>query len=303
MTTATPLKHLLVPVQFNAGSENLVHYAGSLARALGVELVLLYTSGTTTLTFTQQSSAIHALRAFSEHYLAKHYDDSLKGFDCVVRPGSLHESIKAVVQDYAIDLVLMRVLPLTEADAPDTDHAAAIMELLDVPVMVLPEGKDYHKLKHLVFATDFTDQDPKVLQRIHNFARQAGARLSLVQVYSLADQPRLSAINQAMRDVEAQLNSSKVRVRMLEEEDVLEGISDFAEREGADMLIMATQDSYLMQRLFSNAYLKTMAYHTQIPLLTYRQHKRKPCSGCCANCRSRQNQLPQLFNLVTGDLH
>ncbi|WP_266205579.1 universal stress protein [Pontibacter kalidii] len=302
MTTATPIKHILVPVQFNEESENLVRYAGSLARALGVELVLLYTSGTPDLTFTQQSKAIHALRTFAEHHLAKHYDDNLKGFDCVVRPGSLHQSIKAVVQDYAVDMVLMNALSSAVADVPESDHAAAIMGMLEVPVMVLPGGKGYRKLKHLVFATDFTDRDPKVLQRIHNFARQAGARLSLVQVYTLADKPQLSAINQAMREVEAQLNSRKVSVRMLEEEDVLEGISDFAELKGADMLIMATQDSYLMQRLFSSAYLKTMAYHTQIPLLTYRQHKRKPCSGCCTNCKSKQNQPPQRLHLITPEL-
>lgn len=302
MNTSTPIKQILVPVQFNEESESLVSYAGSLAKALGAELLLLFNTGTPQLTFTQQSRTIQALRTFAEHHLKKHYGENLMGFDCVVRPGSLRQSIKAVAQDHAVDLVLMNALPAAEAGAAESDHAASIINLLDVPVMVVPAGKSYRKLKHLVFATDFTDRDPKVLQRIQRFANQTGARLTLVQVYTMADKPQLSAMNNAMREVEALLNSKKVSVKLLEEEDVLEGISDFAEEEGADMLVLATQDAYLMQRLFSNAYVKTLAYHTQIPLLTFRQQKRKPCSGCCANCKSKLSQQPQLINIASGEM-
>lgn len=293
------MKQLLVPVQFDDASGKLVSYAGSLAKAMGAELVLLHNTGTSTLTFTQQSRAIQALRTFADHHLNRYNQTCFKQFECLVKPGLLHESIKSVVQDYRVDMVLMHALPVAEHKQADNDHAAAIMHLVDVPVMVLPEGKDYQKLKHLVFATDFTDRDPKVLQRILAFATQAKAKLTLVQVYTLADKPQLSIMNQAMREVEALLNSKKVSVRLLEEEDVLEGISDFAEQEGADMLLMATQDNYLMQRLFSNSYLKTKAYHTQIPLLTFRQVKRKPCSGCCANCKSKTKQeaMPGLVTL------
>ncbi|MCX2739344.1 universal stress protein [Pontibacter anaerobius] len=308
MTETTSIKQILVPVRFDEESERLVAYAGSLARALGVELLLLYNTGTPELTFTQQSRFIQALRTLAEHQLAKQqkYEASLKGFECVVRPGTLQQSIKSVVQDYSVDLVLMNAVPVSEQTTSEGDHAATLMTILDIPVMVVPVGKSYKKLKHLVFVTDFTDREPNVLQRIHRFAKQAGARLTLVQVYTMADKPQLSAMNNAMREVEALLSSKKVNVRLLEEEDMLEGISDFAEQEGADMLLMATQDNYLMQRLFSNAYVKTMAYHTQIPLLTYRQHKRKPCSGCCANCKSKLNQLPlnqqpQLVNIVGGE--
>lgn len=301
MTTATPIHQILVPVQFNKESESLIKYAGALARTLGVELVLLYNTGTPEVTFTQQSRALQALRTLTEHQLTRHPNSSLKGFECVVRPGSLSESIKAVVQDYAVDMVLMNALPVSDSAATE-DHAASLINTLDVPVMVVPTGKAYKKLKHLIFATDFTDRDPKVIQRIHDFAKQADARLTLVQVYSLAEKPQLSVMNQAMREIEALLNNKKVSVRLLEEEDMLEGISDFAEQEGADMLIMATQDNYLMQRLFSNAYVKTLAYHTQIPLLTYRQHKRKPCSGCCANCKSKLSQQQQLIAIHTNNI-
>src|SRR5690606_17571548 len=92
-------------------------------------------------------------------------------------------------------------------------------------------------------------------------------------------------------ELEKQLKGRKVDFRLLEEEDMLEGISEFSEEASADLLILATQDNYLLERLFSTNYMKTMAFHTRIPLLTYRQIKKKPCSGCCANCKSKQAQV------------
>ncbi|TPE45898.1 universal stress protein [Pontibacter mangrovi] len=287
------VNRILVPLQLDANSTSILSYAGRLANALEADLLLLHCTGTRELTFTMQSRAIQALRTLGERQLAhagKAGGDSVK-FDCVVRPESLAEAIKAVVQDYAADLVLMQANSGTTTDLPEPNQAAVVMEAVEVPVMVIPKGAAYREVKHLVFGTDFTDTDPQVLNRIKKFSEQTGARLDLVQVYTEADTQQLSAMNQAMRGVEKLLNSSRVSCTLMEEEDVLEGISDYAEEAGADMLVLATQDSYLPQRLLGSAYLKTMAYHTQIPLLVFRQLKRKPCSGCCATCTGKKPEV------------
>jgi hypothetical protein len=76
----------------------------------------------------------------------------------------------------------------------------------------------------------------------------------------------------------------------VEEEDMLEGISDFAEQQETDLLVLATQDDYLLQHLYAKPYFKTMAYQTLVPLLRFYQQKTKPCSGSCANCTSKLNE-------------
>lgn len=295
MSKPSQTKRILVPLDLNETGEDLLYYAGQLAHALGAELYLFHACKTADLTFTQQSSCIQKLRTFAERVFSREFKAAKVSapFDCVVRPGQTRDSIQAVVQDYQIDLVLMEAGAkkshgLTGAAA---DHAAAIMELVSCPVMVLPASIRYKKLKHLVFTTDFTDQQPTVLLQIADFAQQLNTRLTLVQVYSEEERPQLCSYKAAMLELERQLKGRKVEFRLLEEEDVLEGISEFAELAAADMLILATQDNFLMERLFSSNYMKTMAYHTRIPLLTYRQVKKKPCSGCCANCINKQKEL------------
>lgn len=289
MTKARHVKRVLVPVNFDQASESTLSYSCYLARAMGAELLLLYNTNTADLTFTQQSRLIKALRTFGEHVLSRQHKPrgAHLRFECVVKPGNLESSVKTVVQDYGVDMILMQANNLKANDKGE-NHAAAVMELVNVPVMTVPAGIHYRKLKKIVFATDFTDRDPVVLQRIREFAEQTGARLTLVQFYTQAERPQLCTMKKAMLEVEKLFNSDKVQLRLLEEEDMPEGISDFAEQEGADMLMLATQDNYLMKRLYDRAYVKTMAYHTRVPLLTYRQQKLKPCSGSCANCKSKK---------------
>ncbi|WP_299986080.1 universal stress protein [uncultured Pontibacter sp.] len=294
MTTLSQTKRILVPLELNETGEDLLYYAGQLAHALGAELYLFHACKTADLTYTQQSSCIQKLRSFAERLFSREFKAAKVAapFDCVVRPGQISDSIKAVVQEYKIDLVLMDngTRSNNGLNREATELAAVVMDLVSCPVMVLPASIRYRKLKNLVFATDFTDHDQGVLIRIADLAQQLKAKLTLVQVYGEEERSQLCSYKAAMLEIEKQLKGRKVAFRLLEEEDVLEGISEFSEEASADLLILATQDNYLMERLFSTNYMKTMAFHTRIPLLTYRQNKKKPCSGCCVNCTSKQKQ-------------
>jgi nucleotide-binding universal stress UspA family protein len=294
MSTLSQIKRILLPLEMNEAGENLLYYAGQLAQALGAELYLFHACKTADLTFTQQSSCIQKLRSFAERVFSREFnaDKASVPFDCVVRPGQVRDSIQTVVKDYQIDLVLLDagVRAPKGLAGEVADQAAAIMELVSCPVMVIPPALRYKKLKHLGFATDFTDQEQPVLFRIADFAQQFKAKLTLVQVYGEEERVQLCSYKTAMLELEKQLKGRKVEFKLLEEEDVLEGISEFAELVAADALILATQDNYLMQRLFSSNYIKTLAFHTRIPLLAFHQHKKKPCSGCCLNCAKKETE-------------
>ncbi len=282
-----------MPVQDSKAGEELLLYAGQLAATMGAELLLLQTKSIKELTFTQKSWSIQALRTFGERILSqlKHLISPVL-FECVVRPGNLSDCVTTVVQDYNIDLILMETCPLhQEEEQADPSHAAAIMEMVPCPVLVVPCTARFQKLENLVFATNFTDRQEKVLKQIATFSEQVGANLTLVQVYSKAERQHLCSYKAAMQETEKLLHSQDVNFMLLEEEDVLEGISDFAEMVAADMLILATQDNYLLKRLFSSNYTKTMAYHTRYPILTFRQIKKKPCSGSCLNCMKNKSQV------------
>ncbi|GAA4445195.1 hypothetical protein GCM10023188_48040 [Pontibacter saemangeumensis] len=294
MDTSNSLQKVLVPIAVDKPAESLLllSYAGQFAAVFGAGLLLLHSTNTEELTLPEQNRKLSHLRTLGQRVLGRlPTNNTAVPFDCLVRPGKLKDGVKAVVQEAGVDLVLMQAEAYPEAGKVGAaNNAAGVMEQVSCPVMVVPTAQPFKRMKHLVFATDFTDSDPKVLAQIKHFADQAGAAMSLVQVYSAAERGQLNQMKEAKAGIEKQLGGRKVSLQLLEAEDTLEGISSFAEREQADLVVLATQDSYLMQRLFSEAYIEMKAYHTHIPLLTYRQHKSKPCSGCCTACKKAKQE-------------
>jgi hypothetical protein len=74
----------------------------------------------------------------------------------------------------------------------------------------------------------------------------------------------------------------------LEEEDMMEGLNDFAEQHPVDLFLISTQDSHLVQQYFEPAYQKTQSCQTYVPLLNLYQQKTKPCAGSCAYCHKKE---------------
>ena len=290
MYTSNTRKKILVPISAEKPAQGLLllSYAGQFAAVLGAELLLLGSSGTPAISPAEEKNKLSQLRALGERVLGRVPED--KGyvpFSCHLQPGGLKDGVNAVVQEEGVDLVLMQAEAYPEGGRVGAaDHAAVVMEQVSCPVMVVPTAQPFKRVKRLVFATDFTDQDPQVLAQIDAFAALAGAAITLVQVYSQAERGHIGEMEAAIPGIERQLEGRNATFRLLEEEDVLEGISRFAEREGADMVVLATQDSYLMQRLFSESYVRMRAYHTHIPLLTFRQYKSKFCAGCLTDSNS-----------------
>ncbi|RIJ41678.1 universal stress protein [Pontibacter oryzae] len=289
MRKVQEIKRVLVPVTFTESGEALIRYAGFFAQVTGAQLILLHCTGQPDVTYTQKSRLTQALRAFAQRVLSNNLlvSGNFVRFECIVRPRALQENLESTETNLRTDLLMAD--SLLPADAfYNKGHAASLAGHTDFPVMLMPLQQAYAPLSHLVCATDFTDRDPSVLQRITRFAEQLKAKLTLVHVYTPDQRWQRSNLHQAMRKTRELLNNNSIKLVLLEDDGLVDGIGEFVEKENADMLILTTQDNFLPRNLLSRTYSKTMAYHTQIPIVTFRQEKQKPCSGSCTNCAKRK---------------
>ncbi|MFZ1462196.1 MAG: universal stress protein, partial [Ignavibacteria bacterium] len=62
-------------------------------------------------------------------------------------------------------------------------------------------------------------------------------------------------------------NYDKIRLELVKEENVLEGINDYINSHEVDVLAMAIRKRSLLDKIFNRSLTKKMAYHTRIPLL------------------------------------
>ncbi|MDX5347839.1 MAG: universal stress protein [Hymenobacteraceae bacterium] len=283
------MKKVLVPVNYTENYDNTLCYADQLAAKIQAEVVLMQCAETPTLTQTRKSELLHRLRGEAARLQQKAgLASGTVKHECVVRPGWTQDCMTEAVKSYHIDLIVMS----SEGVGQLADDAPVSLDQLErCPVLIVPPAAKFRSVQKIVFATDFADQDPVVLKKIAAFAALFDAELLLVHAYSEAERKELSPYKKSIAAIRKNLAYNNISFHVLEEDDVLEGISEFAEQNHADMLLMATQDAYLLQRLYAKDYAKTMAYHTRIPLLNFYQIKNNPCSGCCTNCVTKKQYL------------
>jgi hypothetical protein len=82
------------------------------------------------------------------------------------------------------------------------------------------------------------------------------------------------------------LATSGSRFYLKEEEDLVEGLDEFADENAVDMYLLATRDTHLTHQYLKPVYRKTEAYHLSIPILNIYQDKKNACAGNCDHCHT-----------------
>jgi nucleotide-binding universal stress UspA family protein len=137
------------------------------------------------------------------------------------------------------------------------------------PVLLVPSGKHYHKIKNLAYACDFDHKSFKHPAVVAEIAELFNANVHLVFVKTqdkTRDDYRTDLAD--MKDVFAkQAPSLKFNGYIVEEDDVFYGINSFSREHKIDMVVMITKHRNFWQRLFHPSVTKELAMYSELPLL------------------------------------
>ncbi len=278
------MKKFLLLTDLSDESVNTYRYGLQLANALKAEIVLLYCSPATALTMTEQFSYIQKLRSYADRFAQAVIEKvgKMPAVECFVTAGDPVVAIAKMVETTQVDLLVAGEIFLENLKS---ETPLPLQQLVPCPVILVPAGVSFKKIKEVVFATDFTDQDVEVAKGICNLADELKGHVSFLHFYPKHERNRRAQILHKGEELAAQL-SCKTSLHLNEEEDLLEGMNDFAEKHRADLFVLATQDTHLLQQYFQQTYRKTQAYHTRIPLLNLYQERHAPCSASCTFCHA-----------------
>lgn len=287
------MKKLLILTDLSEQSVNTYRYGLQLAQTTGAQIMLLFCTGETTLTTTGQLSYLQKLRSFADRFAYPEGKNVKAAYEvgCTVTAGGPVSAIAKMVDTWQPDLLLAGEAFL---DNVTSEVPLPLQSLIPCPAILVPAGVVYKKIKQVVFATDFGDQDPEVAEGICKIALSLNAQVSFLHFYPKADRSKLAFLKQQAAQLKTQLSDVKVKFYLIEEDDLLEGLNDFAENNRADLFVLATRDTHLLQQYFQTTYHKTQAYHTKVPLLNLYQERHLPCSAGCGYCHSENDHDAEL---------
>ena len=278
---------LLILTDFSDNSVNAYRYGVKMACQLKAELLLLFSTNGVPMSLTNQLQYSQQLSSFAKRYgcdtrqsFNPHHPESLLSSD------PWPELLPAMVAVHQPDLILA-CSDLLEQIGPG-GQSYGLQDMGGCPVLWIPEKAVYQPLRHLVFVTDFTDQHPAVVEQVKTLARALGGQVSPLHFYPAADWGLVAGFSKQGAILQASLDETSAPYHLVEEEDMMEGLQDYADSHPADLFILATRDTHLARHYLQPFYRKTQACQLSIPLLNLFQENKKPCAGSCAFCRIQQ---------------
>ena len=269
------MKNILVPIDFSEQSKNAASYAIQLAKATDAKVTFLHVYPMPTVATEMpvlltsydeiEHDSLNLLKKMAEELRSKlNYTLPI---ECLVGPGYLLETVKEMVSDKKIDLIVMGI---TGAGAVTEkfigSNATVIIKHVKCSVVVVPLEAKYKSIKTIVFATDLAKiENSPAITEIKNLCETFNSSLNIVNIFhaneTMSYEKSLSG--KLLDSIFEKINHS---IHMPEGE-LVDGINKIIDEQKADLLVMIPRKHIIFADMINERHTKKMAFHTHIPLL------------------------------------
>lgn len=276
------MKRILFPTDFSEAAANAFLYVLNYANAFNAQVIILHVYDLPILdmpplpetsqeifeavefnSFEKFKAELEGLHKIAEDNNLQHI--TIKN---VLNYGDLVYNINEVCKEEAIDVVMMGTKGATgikEVFLGST--TSSVMQNVHVPVIGIPEGARFSKVKSILFTTQYRDKDNDALLKTLEIGKALHARVYCVYITN-ADDPE--DIEERIQEWEIYYRDEDIAFFRIPGNDVEQALLDFSENQKIDLIVMRSHKRNFFESLFHSSLTRKMVYHTTIPLLIYK---------------------------------
>lgn len=277
------MKTILVPTDFSKNADNALKFAIGLAKEEKAKILLLnaweITYPATEIPITEEIISQQLLSAETnskkrlDSMILKMKESDIK-CDRISIQGHVVEAVLFVIEKYRVNLVVMGTKGATGLkEIFIGSNTARVIQKVNCPLIAVPHGAVFNGLKKITFATNYKTEDIRALKKVVKIARLFKADITLLHVadeyYTKGEAEILLKI--FADKVAKKLQFSQLTYKLIYGKNIEKKLDDYVKQKHADLFVMSTLHPNLFDRLFGGTLIKTMAYHTKMPLMVF-QH-------------------------------
>ncbi len=278
------MNKILFPTDFSKTAKNAYLYALTMAKAIDAEIVVMHSF---LIPLIDESGipanfkeifdmiTIQNQERLDEHLLFLNKIARKKGYgnvlsSAVLRSGDLHASMKQVVEEEGINLVVMGTSGTTGwfESILGSQTGDAIVSL-DVPVMSIPLGLKYAKIQTIGFANLYREKDFVALQKLCIMTAPFQSTIKSIFV----KKPHSEVTQVQIDGWEARCNHLNVQFFVIPDDDVRETIDDFITNQNIDVMAMLTEKRGFFEELFNSSLTQKLSNKLDIPILAFHEQE------------------------------
>ncbi|SFW39575.1 universal stress protein [Chitinophaga sancti] len=274
------MKTIIVPTDFSAAAYNAARYALGLAGQMGATRVVLYHAYELVVPVPDMPSAIPMvdsgeLKLASQEGLEKMRNELATDvpanvvLDLKAENHLLAANIDGFCQEQQADLIVMG----TEGGSHFEEiligsNSVDVAKHTACPVIIVPADAVYHPIRKIVFACDFKHIGENTpIGPLKSLLRLFNAALHVLNIdhsgKGLAGETPMESLL-----LDTLLEGYHPIYHFVDNENVADGIMEFSEKEGVDLIFIIPRKHGLFEGMFRRSRTTQLAFRSHIPLLT-----------------------------------
>ncbi|MDO6388576.1 universal stress protein [Pontibacter sp. BT731] len=278
------MRRILVPTDFSDQARHAFEVAVAIARQTGAAIKLLHV---VEMPYSQSFSVTGDLvggDGMEQVYMMKLLEATKSRMAQLER--SVEHAGVEVVQEVDADNVIRKIRRVISDDQVDlvvmgSKGASGMNEFLlgsntekvvrtaGCPVLTIKGAIPNFKVRNIVLPSDFKREIGTAMEKFKFFQQMFGAKLHLVYINTPGAFESNSILRTRMQDAAERYGLQNYTTNVYN--DVIEenGILNFAEEVGADLVMMATHGRTGLAHLLSGSIAEDLVNHSDIPVLTF----------------------------------
>lgn len=277
------MQRILCPIDFSNASLNALEFAARIGEKHKADLALLYI-------FTEEEHRVllSSKQDVSFDDWRRETEENLQGLinevkatsikkglrDCryMLKQGDLVKGIKEAVAEFGAHFIVMGTTGVSDVtEAYVGSNTVQVIQKTSCPVLCVPEKASYKKLKKVVYATDYQEEDRRAVAQLLDFVAPFEADVNILHVTHSNRLFDKAIYEDFRRELESYVHYDKLTFTVqVYEEEVNLGIDRYMMEHGAELLVLLTQERNFFEKLFTSSLSRKMSYFVDYPLLIYK---------------------------------
>jgi nucleotide-binding universal stress UspA family protein len=270
---------ILVPIDFTSCSKYAVKYAIKINQVLQAEITLLYAvhfpGGSISINVDKEIK--QALINEAELELQDYVNDLKEKYDKAlsVKYSLIYDSpalsVKRYLENNDVDLIIIGSKPGYDTETLFSgNHAPEIIEVSNVPVIIVPEGTPIEDIKSILYATDF-DNIYDEMNELIPFAKIFNASISVVHIFT--DNIRETNFNEdeIKNALKRKHNYGKISFTAHHDTDIISGIENEILKVHPNLVALFHKHKHLNDLFLDKSITKRISLSVKKPAIILKQ--------------------------------
>ncbi len=157
-------------------------------------------------------------------------------------------------------------------------HTWNIIKNSNIPILAIPENNNYSEIKHIVFATEYRENEISAIKFLIQIAGKFNAEITVLHItnFALPEEFENRIFENFKSELKDKINYDKLNIHLKHHYSIIDGLNDYCKMKKANWLVMSPQRLTLIDKILNPAeisFTKHMSFHTRVPLFIIPEFK------------------------------